>query len=101
MRWLAATVVCTFLALAGCHRHCRPGEVVRDPRPNLALGPDAECLVIASGLGRSDWPSAVHGYRSDAITYYTSLLYDQQYQYDDWGALVHEIQTVRMGVWQP
>ncbi len=101
-RWLIIALCCG--AVTGCSRSHSATRRACDyaPRANLALGSSPQLVSAAvSGFPRSDWPAAVHGYRFDEMTVYSSSLYDQQIQFDDYNGLIYETQTVRSGTWSP
>ena len=89
--------------LAGCKGPDRAATIRSDAAPairaNLALGPSAEVSRLAALLPpRSDWPSVDNGYSVDDVTEYTTALYDVQMQYDRYGSLYFEQQSVQTGV---
>jgi hypothetical protein len=67
-------------------------------RANLALGPTRVHAAIAPLYARSDWPATVYGYRFGETTGYSTLTYDEESWYDEFGALFRAAETVRTGV---
>ncbi len=102
-RLLLLTFCCA--AVAGCDRRCarialHSPERGR-PAANLVLSATPGLVAVAtSGFERSDWPAVVHGYRSEE-TFYSSVLLDQQIQFDEYTGLLAENQIIRSGVWLP
>ncbi len=48
---------------------------------------------------RAEWPATEIGQRTDDVTFYTTVTYDEQYHYDRFGGLYRGAQTVQTGVW--
>lgn len=103
MKRLAA-ILWTTLLVAGCAG--TSGYAVVEPRggvprqANLALGPTRGHTQVAQQFAaRSDWPAAVLGFRSEDITFYTTITYDQQSYNDRYNSFYRETQSVRTGVW--
>jgi hypothetical protein len=93
------------LVLVGCRAAERFSVMGPDlsgtSQTNLALGPSAEHAWLASQLtGRSEWPAVEVGQRFDDVTFYSTVIYDEQSYYDRFGSLFRESQSFRSGVWR-
>jgi hypothetical protein len=90
------------LVLAGCCAAPSATMMVGTPnRPvaaNLALGPSRQHAAIAPLYARSDWPATIYGYRIGEVTDYSTVIYDEEDRYDEYGALFRAAETVRSGV---
>lgn len=101
MKWSGLLV--GLLLLAGCASHRAP--VVVDAthpavaRANLALGPSAVHQRLAcEGWARSDWPAVDLGWRVDEVNYFTTVTYDTQYDFGEFGGLYRTAQSIQAGV---
>lgn len=89
--------------MAGCTGPNGVTVVEPHPRvgrqPNLALGPSREHARLGQELAvRSDWPAATIGVRGEDVTFYSTIIYDQQSYNDRYNSFYHETQTIRTGV---
>ena len=101
MKWSGLLI--GLLLASGCATQHAPAVVdATHPavcRANLALGPTAEHLWLANeGWARSDWPAVDHGWRVDEIIYFSTITYDSQYQFDEFGGLYRAAQSIQAGV---
>jgi hypothetical protein len=97
MRKLALLAL-SFVVLTGCG--VPRGVTVSAPsHANLAIGRSAQLTERALALAvRSDWPMVENGYRFEEATVYSTVLYDQQLNYDRHGGLNREAESVQTGV---
>jgi len=65
---------------------------------NLALGPSAEHVRVATSLGRGRGPSVETGYRLEDVSFFSDVQYDDQFFYDRYGGHSRSATTVRTAV---
>ncbi len=99
MRRLLLTLI--VLGLTGCAVRTE-GVLLAQPAPsrcNLALSSRAGATALAEAWAtRSDWPFVETGLPIDDVTVYSTITYDEQFQYDRSGGLYRGAQAVRTGV---
>jgi hypothetical protein len=98
----AVPIFAVLVFIAGCAAPPR-GAVIQShgaPVANLALSKSAEVSRLAQAwAARSDWPVTEIGQRTEDMTFYSTVTYDEQYHYDRNGGLYRGAQTVQTGVW--
>lgn len=92
------------LLLVGCSAPQRSASMIangaQNRQPNLALGPSGEHAWLATRIApRSDWPAVRTGYRIDEVTFYNTIIYDEESYYDRYGSMHHGTETIQTGVW--
>jgi len=89
------------LGLGGC-AVCDKGTVLTRSTParsNLALRPYPGTTASAEAwAARSEWPFVETGTAVDDVTFYSTMTYDEQFQYDRSVGLYRGAQTMRTGV---
>lgn len=105
-------ILCALTALAallamGCATAPPPSYSVIGPRDgggsraNLALGTRRIHPILAESFAyRSDWPSFVHGYIEDEVTYYADVRYDEQRYYDRNNGIQNVSDMTRLGTFR-
>ena len=97
----ALPLLAALCLLGGCAAPSPHAIVPVEGRPvaNLALGRSPEGVRLAEAwTWRSDWPAAEVGQRTEELTFYSTVTYDEQYHYDRFGGLYRGAQTVQTGV---